>query len=547
MTTDKNQTVEPISNRRLLSLTARPMEFTPRTKGEMQAALSVPLWRLSHLYKIIVKGEDDSGDDLDMVMTFKPNRAQRKVIRRLWYRNLILKARQLGFTTFITILFLDYSLFGRGNTRAGIIAHTENSAKTIFRDKVKFAYTHLPPELLALFPLERDSADELLFAHNNSSIRVSTSMRSGTINYLHVSEFGKICAFYPIRAAEVITGSIPAVPKSGMVFIESTAEGQEGEFYKMSLRSQKLYEAGVKLNRKQYQFHFFAWWEAPEYRMPAGSCVITQEEHDYFDQVEQKVGTTLDIEQRTWWIVTRDEDFSGSEETMWQEYPSFPEEAFQVSLEGTYFAKQFQQARKGKRIIETLPAVPGVPCWTFWDIGNSDGTAIWVMQKVGTEFRLIDYYEAWGEPYSHAAQWLQSRGYTYSTHYLPHDADHQRQGSTMNESPKEMLEALMPGHDFEIVPRIEDINWGIQQTRNVFPMLYFNVECCKEGIRHLELYRKKWNAKQERWSEQPDKAHGHSEAADALRQFAQAYHNGQLNIYKARRSKKPRRAGGMAV
>lgn len=546
MSGDKTSPDE-ISNRRLLALNSRPMEFTPKTEGEMKAALQVPLWRLSHLYKIIVKGEDENGDDEDLIMTFKPNKAQRKVIRRLWHRNLILKARQLGFTTFIAILFLDYSIFGIGNTRAGIIAHTDSSAKTIFRDKVKFAYNHLPDELKAMFPVERNSADELLFEHNNSSIRVSTSMRSGTINYLHVSEFGKICARFPERAAEVVTGSIPAVPQAGMVFIESTAEGKEGEFYKMAIRSQKLFEEGRSLNKKQYQFHFFAWWEADEYRMPANSCVISPEEHEYFDQVEQKIRRKLDPEQRAWYIVTRDEDFSGSDEKMWQEYPSFPEEAFQVSREGTYFAKQFLAARKEKRLVDHLPYLPGMPVWTFWDIGASDGTAIWVLQKVGNEFRLIDFYEAWGEPYSHAAEWLQGRGYVYDRHYLPHDAEHRRQGKEANHSPKEMLESLMPGHNFEIVDRIEDVNWGIQQTRNVFPMLYFNVERTKAGIEHLELYRKKWNDTQERWSEQPDKTGGHSEAADALRQFAQAYHAGQLNLYRRQGKKRERRTGGMVA
>lgn len=546
MTTDKKQASQ-ISNRRLLSLNSRPMDFTPRNEAELQAALLVPLWRLSHLYKIIVKGEDENGDDEDLIMTFRPNRAQKKVIRRLWHRNLILKARQLGFTTFIAVLFLDYSIFGPGNTRAGIIAHTDSSAKTIFRDKVKFAYLHLPEQLREAYPLEKDAADELLFAHNNSSIRVSTSMRSGTINYLHVSEFGKICARFPERAAEVITGSLPAVPQAGMVFIESTAEGKEGEFYKMSMRSQKLYEQGISLNRKQYQFHFFAWWEAPEYRMPADSCIISEEEHEYFDQVEQKVNTKLDAEQRAWYIVTRDEDFSGSDEKMWQEYPSFPEEAFQVSREGTYYAKQLQLARKQKRMVDHLPILPGVPCWTFWDIGNSDGTAIWVMQKVGMEFRLVDFYEAWGEPYSHATTWLQSRGYTYDRHYLPHDATHVRQGQNVNKSPEEMLQELLPGHRFEIVPRIEDVNWGIQQTRDVFPMFYFNMENCKDGVEHIELYRKKWNQTQERWGDQPDKAGGHSEAADALRQFSQAYTNGQLNLHVNKRKSKRRRAGGMAA
>jgi hypothetical protein len=170
-------------------------------------------WRLFSgcLYKIMIKGDD--GEEA-LVMPFKPNRAQRRFIKRLWHRNIILKARQLGFTTLVCILWLDHALFD-ANQRCGIIAQDREAAEAIFRDKVKFAYENLPPEIRERFPLGRDSAAELLFAHNNSSVRVATSMRSGTIHRLHVSEFGKICAKFPDKAAEVMTGSIPAVPTNG--------------------------------------------------------------------------------------------------------------------------------------------------------------------------------------------------------------------------------------------------------------------------------------------------------------------------------------------
>lgn len=72
------------------------------TEAELKVALEDPMWRLSHLYKIIVKSED--GDE-GKVMTFKPNWAQGEVLSELHYRNLILKARQLGFTTLAAILF----------------------------------------------------------------------------------------------------------------------------------------------------------------------------------------------------------------------------------------------------------------------------------------------------------------------------------------------------------------------------------------------------------------------------------------------------------
>jgi hypothetical protein len=497
------------------------------SEDELTAALRDPLWRLSNLYKIMIKESED--DDDGLVITFKPNRAQRKLIKRLHTRNIILKARQLGFTTFIAILFLDFALFGKDNTRAGIVAHTEKAAKAIFRDKVKFAYRQLPELVRAMCPLERDAADELLFAHNNSSIQVSTSLRSGTIHYLHVSEFGKICAKFPDRAQEVITGTIPAVPLGGLIFIESTAEGREGEFFLMCTKAEANHDAGKELTQKDYAFHFFPWWQAPEYRMDPRGVVITAKDHEYFDQIEAAMRTSIDPEQRAWWVATRDTDFSGDEAKMWQEYPSTPAEAFQVSKKGCYYTKEITAMRKQKR-IKPLPILPNVPCFTFWDIGSSDGTAIWVLQLVGHEWRAIHFYEAWGESYAHAVRWLQGLGLTWDTMYLPHDAAHERQGERENKSPKQMLEDLMPGVRFEIVPRIEDVNWGIQQTRDLFPLLWIDEERCKDGLVHLEAYRKKWNANQEVWSDKPDKAGGHSEAADALRQLGQALADNLINI-----------------
>lgn len=495
---------------------------------EFQDALADPLWRISNLYYIVKKDDEDDEDSEGKVVKFKPNRAQRRLIRRLWYRNIIPKARQLGITTFACILALDYCLFSN-NFQAGIIAHKEQDAKKIFRGKVKFAYDRLPESLKALRPLTKETAEELEF-NNGSSIVVSTSMRSGTVDFLHVSEYGKICAWFPKRANEIVTGSLPSVHAKGIVMIESTAEGRSGDFYSKTMRAQANADSGKNLTKKDYRIHFFPWYEGPEYRMDPAGVIVTPEDHEYFDELEAKLGITLDPRQRAWYCATRDEDFSGDQEKMWQEYPSTVDECFQVSNEGCYYHKQFATARKQRRLRPSVPVIMSEPCWTFWDIGNSDGTAIWVIQKVGQEFRCIRFYEAWGEPYSHAVQWLQRQGLIWDCMFLPHDADHVRQGQTTNKSPKQMLEELMPGVRFHVVPRIDDVTWGIQQTRDVFPMLWFDETECKEGIMHLEAYHKKWSAQQERFTDIPEKGDGHSEAADALRQFGQAYTGGLLNL-----------------
>ena len=160
--------------------------------------LSDPLWRLSNLYWI----KDSQGNRIK----FTPNWAQIQLLNDPHPCKIVLKARQLGITTFSCLLSLDHVLW-TPNIHAGIIAHTQDDAMSIFQDKLKFAFDHLHPSLRALFRTTGDSARELSFSHG-STIRVGTSLRSSTLQYLHISEFGKICAKYVEKAREVISGAL---------------------------------------------------------------------------------------------------------------------------------------------------------------------------------------------------------------------------------------------------------------------------------------------------------------------------------------------------
>lgn len=497
-----------------------PYSFKPENEAELQECLKDPMWRIcsGYLYKIMIKSDSGEGS----VVPFLPNRAQRRFIARLWYRNLILKARQLGFTTAACIMWLDHALF-IADQRCGIIAQDREAAEVIFRDKVKLAYDNLPDSLRLAMPLKKDSASELLFAHNNSSVRVATSMRSGTIHRLHVSEFGKICAKFRDKAKEIVTGSLPAVPLDGITIIESTGEGQDGDFYKMTLRAIAKQESKEELTERDFRFHFYAWWQEPTYRIKSTAVPITEKDKEYFAETEGEMKITLDAEQRNWYVATRDADFSGDHEKMWQEYPSTPSEAFKVSTEGTYYAVQLAAARKSGR-IGAVPFVEGEPVNTFWDIGNSDGTAIWFHQQIGMQHRFFKFYENWGEPYAFYIAEMQKMGCTWGTHYLPHDADHKRQQGENLDSALETLQKFKIGGNWEIVPRVSDIVHGIQLTRQAFSQVYIDAVGCKEGVEHLAGYKKTWNQKAGRWSNTPD--HNiHSEGADAFRQFAQMIGN----------------------
>lgn len=503
------------------------------TSDDLAVAMADPMWRLENLYFIKTKTADEDDEDSDgVVVRFKPNRAQRRLLERLWFKNLILKARQLGFTTLIQLLFLDYAMF-TPNLNIGVIAHTDDAAKKIFK-KIKFAYDRLPQVLRDANPTTSNSVHELTLK-NGSTISVGTSMRGDTIHYLHVSEYGKICAKFPDRAEEIITGSFPAVPDSGMIFIESTSEGRDGDFYKKSTRAEALHIAEAKLSPMQFRFHFFPWHDEDSYRMDPAGIVIGHKEREYFDQTEAKLGKTLDAEQRAWWVGTRDEKFGSNDERMFQEYPSTPAEAFQQSTEGTYYAQQMAAARKSKRITR-VPHFAGVPVNTFWDIGRSDGTAVWFHQRIGMMDHFIKFIEGWGEPYSHFVAEMQKTGWVWGRHYLPHDGGHIRQGMDYDTqlSPQQMLEKLGL-RNVEIVPPVDELQHGIQKVRDAFATYVFDEEGCKEGLVHIEMYKKAWNARTQNWSNQPLKD-VHTEAADALRQHAQGFTAAATAVMKRSKS-----------
>lgn len=518
--------------------TAAPAEAITADTAAMR--LDDPIWRLNNLYKIIVKGDDD---DDNLVIQFRLNRAQKRLVARLHNRNIVLKARQLGFTTLIAILWLDTALFSKNPVRCGVIAHDREAAEVIFRDKVRFAYNNLPEALREAMPLQRDSATELLFAHNNASVRVATSMRSGTLHRLHISEFGKISAKAPDKAREVVTGSIPAVPKNGILVIESTAEGQDGHFYDMTQRSMGDAQARKVLGKKDYKFHFFPWWEEPAYSLDPTGVVLTPVNLAYFNELEPKISRRLTAGQKAWYVSTLRNDFSDDAPLMWQEYPSTPEEAFQVSTEGCYYAAQIAAARKAGRIRPNLPFEKALPVNTFWDLGRGDWTAIWFHQRVGPENRFVGYYENSGEELNHYAQHLQDRGWIYGKHWLPHDAEYKRLGETpdTNRSQKEMLESLLPEARIEVVPRISLIGNGIQAVRNVFGSCWFDEQACDQGLKRLANYRKEWNKTRGCWKDEPlhdDNSHG----ADAFRQFGQAADAGEMfasNFGAVRRAGRP--------
>jgi hypothetical protein len=443
---------------------------------EMFSKLADRWWRLNNLYYFIDRDGKRS--------IFKPNPDQARFYDEMWYQNIILKSRQLGFTTFIDIFFLDAALFVN-NTEAGIIAHTREDVSKIFRRKILYPYENLPDLIKDFRKTKSKSKTEIEF-ENNSIISVGTSMRSGTMTLLHISEFGKVCAHHPEKAREILTGSLPAIHTQNgesIWVIEATAEGKSGYFFDMCQAAQARMKTGRKPTRTEPKFHFFPWWDN-NYNESTEAVPISTPMLDYFAEIEGKISKKLSDPKR-WWYVSQWNIYG---EDMKRENPSTPDEAFEQAIKGAYFSQQLAQARRDHRIC-SVPYQPGIGVRTWWDLGMNDVMAIWFTQDVGRELHVIDYYENTGEGFPFYATVLKEMGYHYTTHNAPHDIAVRELGT--GKSRWEQANEI--GLYFKRIPRIKSKIDSINAARQLFPICWFDEVKCSQGIERLEGYRKEWN------------------------------------------------------
>jgi len=161
--------------------------------------------------------------------------------------------------------------------------------------------------------------------------------------------------------------------------------------------------------------------------------------------------------------------------------------SFEAALPGAYYGKEMAKAEKENRLTG-VPYQPGFVVNTYWDLGYRDSTAIWFAQDAGREVHLIDYYEASGESLSHYRNVMNERGYTYGKHYAPHDIKKHElgPGKTLWEQAKSI------GIKFQVMPKLS-IEDGIEATRQIFSICWFDKTKCRRGIDALKSYRKDYD------------------------------------------------------
>ena len=461
-------------------------------------------YRLNNLYSIV----DKRGQSVKFCL----NEAQQSVYDNLHKRNLVLKARQLGMSTFCILYLLDEVLFTR-NTSAGIVSYSLPHAQHIFKNIVGHALLNMPAAVQPLGIVAK-STKEISFT-NGSNFRVDTSLRGGTTQLVLITEYGKTCARSPVRSDEIIAGTLESVPADGLVLIESTGEGTAGAFTELCLAAAA--RGNENLHPMDYYLHFFPWYTDPSYALDE-PVLLSPAINDYFESLQTKHNLRFQKRQQYWY--QKKYELLGKK--VQQEYPSTVDEAFISNSDAFYYAEAIQQARREDRIVAHELYDSLLPVYVAADIAVTDYTVLTFFQLHHGEIRIIDYYADTNKGVDHYVHYLLTdKPYIYHTIYLPHDSV-KKDGIVVENTYQLQFSRLMAHTSTRIVvlPRT-DRNAGIGAAVAAMRKTVISEKRCRDYIAHLQKYRKKWNEQLGRYVDEP--LHDeHSDFADSFRYACQA-------------------------
>ena len=459
------------------------------------------LWRLNNLYTII----DTRGN----TVKFNMNVSQHKVYAKslLHKRLIILKSRQQGISTLWLVSFFDDCCTVK-NYSIGLMAQGQDEASTLLQ-RVKILWDNTPQEFKNYLNLSiAVDNTKALSLSNGSSIFVRTSFRSTTLQRLHISEMGKIANKYPEKARETKTGTLQAIAPGNTTVIESTAEG-DNLFKEMW---DKAVQYSGELSAKDFLPVFLSWIDDPDCTEPRRQ-VVTDKQEAYFARLEKELNCTLTEEQKNFWVVQHRE----LGDTIYQEYPSTPIEAFMTTKDGTYYARLYMEYVKAyKREVNDLYD-PNLNVQIAADLGMDDTMVLTVFQEMPLETRIIDEIYDNGQPISYYTNILKKKPYFNNFNYLilPHDAAVRE--LTSGKSRLESFEEELPGVVVEVLPKVSTED-GINAVKELIKRLWIDTRC-QYLISCFFNYRKEFDEKRNRWRDKPYHDE-YSNGADSIRYVA---------------------------
>lgn len=200
----------------------------------------------------------------------------------------------------------------------------------------------------------------------------------------------------------------------------------------------------------------------------------------------------------------------------YEKYLNIWEGQCRQTVEGAIFTRQLEKAMSEGRISDDVEYNTSVPVNTYWDLGRSNKTAIWFAQYVGMQWRVLRCIVGFGKDLEEYISEIQSLPYEYGTHYLPHDARHNRLG--MVRSIEDQVRDALGSVEAEEAPVSKKIN-GIEASKALMQTCWFHKTDCADGLYHLRRYAYKVR-EDGSVSKEPD--HEHSDVADAFQTFALA-------------------------
>jgi len=205
----------------------------------------------------------------------RANRVQRAFENKHGQRNIVLKARQMGLTTWVAARFFLKTITHPG-TLTLEVAHTQEAAEDIFRMVHRFL--GWLPDNLRDGPLKTGRANvrQIVFPKMDAEYRVVSAGdrnagRGLTVQNLHCSELAR----WPGDAADILAGLRAAMAPDGELILESTPQGVGGCFYE---EWRKAEETGTVR-------HFFPWWMESRYQADeVDEASVTEEERELMER-----------------------------------------------------------------------------------------------------------------------------------------------------------------------------------------------------------------------------------------------------------------------
>ena len=194
-----------------------------------------------------------------------------------------------------------------------------------------------------------------------------------------------------------------------------------------------------------------------------------------------------------WWNDTLEAERLLELERYPERYDHTYEGGYARAFEGAYFAGLLTKAKQDNR-IGNVSADPLLPIRAFVDIGgsgaNADAFTIWIVQWVGQEIRVLDYYESVGQVLAYHVNWLRERGYEKAILYLPHD------GVNENNVTGKRYEDHLREAGFTVEPPVKNQGRGaasmrIEAVRRLGPKMYFNAPTTEAGRDALGFYHER--------------------------------------------------------